>query len=102
MDVFMIQVGDQVENTGLVLAESIRDQMPELKLQVHCGGGSFKSQFKKADKSGAEIALILGENEVANGEVGIKPLRSQEEQHNIPQQQLVEYLKLTFNSKTIE
>ncbi len=102
MDVFMIQVGDQVENTGLLLAESIRDQVPELKLQVHCGGGSFKSQFKKADKSGAEIALILGENEVANGEVGIKPLRSQEEQHNIPQQQLVEYLKLTFNKETIE
>jgi histidyl-tRNA synthetase len=46
-----------------------------LKLQVHCGGGSFKSQFKKADKSGAEFAIILGDDEVSRGEIAIKPLR---------------------------
>ena len=93
IDVYMTLVGEQTEKTGMVLAESIRDQLPGLKMQVHCGGGSFKSQFKKADKSGAEIALILAETELANGELGVKLLRTQEQQKNIPQDQIVEYLK---------
>lgn len=97
IDVYMIQVGEQVEQVGMALAESIRDQISGVKMQVHCGGGSFKSQFKKADKSGAEIALILGETEVANGEVGVKRLRIKEEQNNIPQDQLVEYLQQVLN-----
>ena len=93
IDVYTILVGEQAEKAGLIMAESIRDHLPELKLQVHCGGGSFKSQFKKADKSGAEIALILGETEIANGEVGVKPLRSQQDQANMPQDQIIEHLK---------
>ncbi|HSN22979.1 MAG TPA: His/Gly/Thr/Pro-type tRNA ligase C-terminal domain-containing protein, partial [Methylomicrobium sp.] len=52
-----------------------RNEVPQLKLQVHCGGGSFKSQFKKADKSGAEYAIILGDDEVSRGEIAIKSLR---------------------------
>ena len=75
IDVYMICVGDKTQAVGMVLAETLRTYLPTLKLQVHCGGGSFKSQFKKADKSGADIALIIGDDEVANDEVGVKSLR---------------------------
>jgi histidyl-tRNA synthetase len=54
--------------------------VPGLRLLAHCGGGSFKSQFKKADKSGARLALILGDEELAQGTLGCKPLRGQGEQ----------------------
>jgi histidyl-tRNA synthetase len=49
----------------------------------HCGGGSFKSQMKKADKSGARYAIVLGENELAAGSVGVKPLRSNDDQRDV-------------------
>jgi histidyl-tRNA synthetase len=55
-----------------------------LRIEVNSGGGSFKSQFKRADKSGARVALILGEAEVASGLIGIKPLRTDVEQQNVP------------------
>jgi histidyl-tRNA synthetase len=75
VDAYLIRVGEQAERAGMRFAESLRTEVPELKLQVHCGGGSFKSQFKKADKSGAEFAIILGDDEVSRGEIAIKPLR---------------------------
>ena len=59
------------------IAETLRDEIPSLHLLVNCGGGSFKSQFKKADKSGASHALVLGEDEIVNGTVSIKPLRKE-------------------------
>jgi histidyl-tRNA synthetase len=55
-----------------------------LRIEVNSGGGSFKSQFKRADKSGARVALILGEAELANGVIGIKQLRREAEQQNVP------------------
>ena len=60
---------------------------------VHCGGGSFKSQFKRADKSGAKIALILGEDEINRGVLSVKPLRGQGEQQEFSQEALIMYLK---------
>jgi histidyl-tRNA synthetase len=93
IDVFMICVGDKSRAVGMVLAETLRDQLPTLKLQVHCGGGSFKSQFKKADKSGAEVALIIGDDEVANGEVGVKSLRIQQDQNNMAPKEVGMYLE---------
>jgi histidyl-tRNA synthetase len=57
--------------------------MPQLRLQCHCGGGSFKSQFKKADRSGARVALVLGDDELDQGTIGIKPLRDQGEQQTV-------------------
>ncbi|HLV18843.1 MAG TPA: His/Gly/Thr/Pro-type tRNA ligase C-terminal domain-containing protein, partial [Pseudomonas sp.] len=59
------------------------DNLPGLRVLVNAGAGSFKSQFKKADKSGARYALILGENELAQRVVGLKPLRDDSEQQNI-------------------
>jgi len=76
VDAYLIRVGELAERAGIRIAELLRSEVPQLKLQVHCGGGSFKSQFKKADKSGAEFALILGDDEVSRGEIAIKPLRS--------------------------
>ncbi|MFI3120980.1 MAG: histidine--tRNA ligase [Methylococcaceae bacterium] len=93
VDVYMIRVGESAEQEGIRFAETIRNEIPGLKLQVNCGGGSFKSQFKKADKSGAEFALILGDDEVSRGEVSVKPLRnSEQEQQNMSQRQALEFL----------
>ena len=93
VDVYMIRVGEIAEREGLRFAETIRNVAPGLKLQVNCGGGSFKSQFKKADKSGAEYALILGDDEVSRGEVSIKSLRDGQEQQTLSQAQTCAFLQ---------
>ena len=71
------------------LAERLRDRWPGLALIVHAGGGSFKSQMRKADKSGARIALILGESEIEAGTVSVKYLREQRQQVEVPQAEIV-------------
>jgi histidyl-tRNA synthetase len=70
----------------LLFADELRDSLPGLRLHVNCGGGSFKSQFKRADKSGALYALVIGDDEAAHGQVMFKPLRSDAEQESLPQQ----------------
>ncbi|NOV30502.1 histidine--tRNA ligase [Methylomonas sp. ZR1] len=92
-DVYMIRVGTNAEAAGMRLAERIRDALPGLKLQVNCGGGSFKSQFKKADKSGAEYAIIIGDDEAQRGEVALKPLRIDAEQSTHNHDQLLQTLQ---------
>ncbi|NWE61160.1 His/Gly/Thr/Pro-type tRNA ligase C-terminal domain-containing protein, partial [Pseudomonas gingeri] len=67
----------------LQLSEKLRDQLPNLRLQVNAGAGSFKSQFKKADKSGALFALILGDDELDQQVVSFKRMRGQGEQQSI-------------------
>jgi histidyl-tRNA synthetase len=89
---YMVLVGEGPQSKGLVIAEGLREQVPGLRLQVHCGGGSFKSQFKKADRSGAAVALVLGEEELANGVVGVKPLREKSEQQQITLDELGAFL----------
>ena len=81
-DVFLVAVGD-VQSVAMQLAERIRDELPFLRLMVNCGGGNFKSQFKKADKSGADIALILGEDEAKAGKLAFKFLREEVEQQTL-------------------
>ena len=83
VDVYLCAFGEAAELAALTLTERLRDQLPNLRLQVNAGAGSFKSQFKKADKSGALYALILGDDELAQQVVGFKPLRGQGEQQNI-------------------
>ncbi|HDY81620.1 MAG TPA: histidine--tRNA ligase [Halieaceae bacterium] len=73
--VYVVAVGDEAQRTALVVVEQLRDQLPTLDIVQHAGGGSFKSQMKKADKSGARVALIWGEDEVAAQTVSVKPLR---------------------------
>jgi histidyl-tRNA synthetase len=90
---YLVMVGDAATQAGLVLAERLRDALPQLRLAVNCGGGSFKSQFKRADKSGARRALVLGDAELAESRVAIKNLRRADEQISLPQAQLIEYLR---------
>jgi len=92
-DVFVILQGDVAQTKGMSLIEVIRNELPELTIQTNCGGGSFKSQMKKADKSEAGIALLLGEDEVLNNKITIKFLREQKEQQTIPQGEIIRLLK---------
>jgi histidyl-tRNA synthetase len=78
---------------SLELTESLREQVPELRAQLHCGGGSLKNQFKKADKSGARFAMIIGEQEFASQSVAIKPLRGEGQQEMVGWDNLIPYFK---------
>lgn len=78
-DVYLVAVGDGASAAAFTLAEALRDAGVDRRVQVHIGGGSFKSQMKKADRSGAQVALVLGEQELADGTVGFKPLRGGEQ-----------------------
>ena len=89
---YICAFGEPAELAALALAEQLRDAVPGLRMLVNSGAGSFKSQFKKADKSGARYALILGEDELANRVVGFKPLRDDSEQQNIAWDALAERL----------
>jgi len=94
--VFIISTTDTGMKVSMALAESIRSTHPTLDVFVNTAGGSFKSQFKRADKSGARLALILGEDEVSSKKVSIKDLRSDIEQRAVEQSEinqiLVDYL----------
>ncbi len=87
-DVYVAAMGDQAVPVALGLSESLRAALPGKVIVTHCGGGSFKSQMKKADRSGARYAVILGDNEINNGTVGLKPLRSDEGQQELGQTEL--------------
>ena len=78
-DVYVVAVGDEAFKLALSTVESLRGEMPRCRLVQHTGGGSFKSQMKKADKSGAQVALIWGEDEVSAGTVTVKPMRVEKE-----------------------
>ena len=93
LDFFLIRVGETAEITGILLAENLRDAFPGLRFGMHSGRGSFKSQFKRADKTGASYALILAEDEMEKGVVGVKPLRSDEQQVSVKQSELINYLR---------
>ncbi len=92
VDIYLCAFGEPAELAALALSERLRDELPNLRLQVNAGAGSFKSQFKKADKSGALYALILGEDELAQQVVGCKPLRGQGEQQSIAWSALADHL----------
>jgi histidyl-tRNA synthetase len=91
--VFLVMAGDPARRRGLVFADELRAAVPGLRVQSCCDGGSFKSQFKRADKSGALLALVLGDEEAAGDTVVVKSLRSQQEQQVIPQQQAAARLR---------
>ncbi len=80
IDAYLVAVGEQANQCSLQLAETLRDQIPALKLITHCGGGSFKSQFKRADRSGARWTLILGDDEVAQKVIGVKTMATGEQE----------------------
>ena len=82
-ELYIVAVGDNTFGTAMAVSEQLRDGIPGAKVELNLGGGSFKSQLKRADKSGAAYAVVLGENEVARNEAGLKPLRSGEDQVSV-------------------
>ena len=91
-DVYVVAVGDGALARAMTLAEELRDKIAGVRIELNLGGGSFKSQLKRADKSSAEYAVILGEQELADGRAGLKPLRSAEDQNSIAFEELAETL----------
>ncbi len=93
IDVYLINVGEKAAVFAMQVAEALRDNVENLKVMLHCGGGSFKSQFKKADKSGAEYAVVIGEDEAEQRQVSLKPLRHEGEQKNMSLDELIAQLQ---------
>jgi histidyl-tRNA synthetase len=91
-DVYVVAVGDAALQQAFALAEELREKIAGVRVELNLGGGSFKSQLKRADKSNAEYALILGEQEIAEQRIGMKPLRSTEDQSSIAFDELAETL----------
>ncbi len=89
---YLVPLGEQAQAAGLALAEKLRDEITGLRLHVHCGGGSLKSAMKKADRSGAAAALILGAEELASGHTVLKLLRSTDAQQVVDRETLGRHL----------
>lgn len=100
--IYFVSVGAAAQQRALFIAEEIHDALPEQTMITHCSDGSFKSQLKKADKSDAEIALILGENEVTAEKIIIKYLRQTHDQEIITLVDLLRKLKKIFREKVNE
>jgi histidyl-tRNA synthetase len=83
-DVYVIVSGTGAGTEALRLVEGLRTERPRLRLEVNLGGGNFKAQFRRADKSGAPLALIIGDDEFARGVVAMKPLRQESGQSECP------------------
>jgi histidyl-tRNA synthetase len=79
---------------ALKLANYLRTKVANIRLLLHCGGGSLKNQFKKADKSGAQYAIIIGEHELKTHSVSLKSLREDIPQTRLYQDELADYFKL--------
>ncbi|TXY71038.1 histidine--tRNA ligase [Vibrio cholerae] len=91
VDVYMLTAGEGTMMAGMKLAEQLREQVPGLRVMTHFGGGNFKKQFKRADKVGAAIALVLGEDEVAAQTVVVKDLAGGE-QNTVAQAEVAKLL----------
>ena len=91
-------VSSEAAEHRLGLAESLRDSWPGIRLVTDLQGGSFKAQFKRADRSGAAVALVLGEGELAAGEVTVKDLRGDAPQQSVPRDRLAETLRERFEA----
>ena len=101
-DVYVVAVGDKAFHAGLAAAEALRDRVPGMVVELNLGGGSFKSQLKRADKSGAELAVILGEDEVERNEAGLKPLRTAEDQTSVALDELTDALAERLKQQDIK
>lgn len=95
--IYIVAVGEGVEMHASLLAEKIRDENKNCVIEMNMDGGGFKQQFRKADKSGAELAIILGEEEINEGTVSLKPLKTDQEQKTIKQEELIEQLNEFFD-----
>lgn len=106
IDCYLIAAGQGSASAALQLSERIRTALPTLRIMTHCGGHDFKKQFKQADKVGARVALVLGEREIAQQQVIMKPLREQcgaskNDQQVVAQDQLIGHLQCWFKINTL-
>jgi histidyl-tRNA synthetase len=99
-DVYLVLAGSAAEAVGLNLAERLRDAGGGLRIEANCGGGSFKSQLKRADKSGARYAVIVGDDEAARRVAAVKPLRGEGEQREVAFDDLAEQLSRALVPET--
>jgi histidyl-tRNA synthetase len=91
--IYFISDGELPFQRALALADLLRDKLPHLRVLLHCGGGSLKNQFKKADKSGAAVALILGFDEMKTNSIAVKFLRENSPQTIVKQDDLIEFVR---------
>lgn len=96
VDIYVVYQGEGTTLAAFQLAEKLRSELPHLSTMLHCSGGNFKKQFKRADKSGATLALVLGESEVQNNQVVVKHLLGTAEQQTIDVANLIEHVKAQF------
>ena len=96
-DVYVVSQGAEARRAAMQVAEEVRTGVRGLRVMVHCGDGKFKAQLKKADASGARLALVLGEEEVANASIGVKMLRESGDQITCSRDKLVSYCRDYFH-----
>ena len=97
VDIYVIYAGENTTLAAFQLAEKLRTELPRLRTMTHCSGGNFKKQFKRADKNAAKIALVIGESEVAQGQVIVKDLLGGVEQQSVALDDVVAHLSQIFN-----
>ena len=97
VDIYITAMDESVELYARQTSETLRDALPQIKMMNHCGGGNFKKQMKRADQSGATIALIIGQDEMATQTVAIKHLREQQPQQAVLVSELAEFIQKQFN-----
>jgi len=96
VDIYTVLVGEKTELAGFKMAEFIRHELPQLKVMHHCGSGNFKKQMKRADKSGARLALIIAGSELEDGTVTIKDLQGKTQQQTVMMEGLITALSPFF------
>ncbi len=99
-EVYVVAVGDAALAKGFEIAEKLRHAIDDIRVELNLGGGSFKSQLKRADRSGAEFAVVLGDDEVAENRAGLKPLRTDEDQLHVATDQVVQELSSRLKRNT--
>jgi histidyl-tRNA synthetase len=97
-DVYVVLNGERASATGLALVERLRNELPRRRFEMNLGGGNFKTQFRRADRSAAPLALIVGDDELARGVVGMKPLRQETGQTECPIAQLAQGIEAALAS----
>lgn len=95
-DVYIVVSGDRATREGLKISEQLRDALPHRRFDLNLGGGNFKAQFRRADRSGAALAIIVGDDELARGVVSLKPLRHETGQTECPIAELPARIEAAF------
>ena len=97
VDIYVTVMDESVELYAKQVSEKLRDALPQIKVMNHCGGGNFKKQMKRADQSGASVALIIGQDEMSSQAVAVKYLREQQPQETVLVKELTHFIQKLFN-----